>query len=117
MGKRAKSVGDRALTKADENSVYAVIVRSLGYDKFEVYCSDTMKRTALIRGNMIKRVWMKENDIVLCSLREGDGRYCDIELKYTDTEIKRLKEGGYITDDLLNQKGGSLDSKIDFSQL
>lgn len=117
MGKKANSAANRALTKADEGSVYAVITRSLGHNKFQVYCADTITRIASIRGNMIKRVWMKENDVVLCSLREGDGKHCDIELKYTDGEVKTLKEGGYVTDALLNQEDGGLDSKIDFSQL
>lgn len=117
MGKRANSAANRALTKAEEGSVYAIITRSLGHNKFQVYCSDTMTRIASIRGSMIKRVWMKENDIVLCSIREGDGRFCDIELKYTESEVKTLKEGGYITDALLNQEDSGLDSRIDFSQL
>lgn len=116
MGKRFDKTANRTLLKAAEGSVYGVITRSLGYNKFQVYCSDSVSRIATIRGSMIKRVWMKEDDIVLCSLREGDNRFCDIELKYNDSEIKTLKEGGYITDQLLNQKD-SPSVQVDFSML
>ncbi|ORD93430.1 IF1A [Enterospora canceri] len=110
---------DRALLKADEDSVYGIILQSLGHNKFKVYCSDALTRIASIRGSMIKRVWMQEKDIVLCALREGDSKFCDIELKYTDEEIKALKEAGYLTDSLLNAEmgGDEVTSKVDFSNL
>jgi len=117
MGKRFDSVTNRTLTKAEDGSVYGIIIKALGGNKFEVYCSDAVTRIASIRGKMIKRVWIKERDIVLCSLREGNGKFCDIELKYTDAEVKALKEGNYITDALLNQNISTLNVNIDFSQL
>ncbi len=116
MGKRFDKTANRALLKAEEGAVYAVIMRSLGYSKFQVFCSDSITRIASIRGSMNKKVWIKEGDIVLCSLREGDNKFCDIELKYTDSEIKTLKEGGYITDQLLNQEESS-NIQVDFSML
>ncbi len=117
MGKRSKLINNRALTKADESSVYGIIIRAFGNCSFEVYCSDAVTRIAHIRGNMIKRVWIKEDDIVLCSKREGDGKHCDIELKYTDAEVKTLKEGGYITDTFLNKDSSVTHSRIDFSMI
>ena len=116
MGKRVDRNASRGLVKAEEGSVYGIVERSLGQNKSQVYCSDSVSRIATLRGSMVKRVWVKERDIVLCSLREGDRRYCDVELKYTDSEVKTLREGGYITDALLNQQDG-LQAKIDFSQL
>lgn len=110
---------NRTLIKADENSVYGIILQALGHNKFKVYCSDALTRIASIRGNMKKRVWMQEKDIILCALREGETNICDIELKYTDDEIKILKEGGHISDTLLNveTENDTISSKIDFSNL
>ena len=118
MGKRSRHM-NRALMKADDDSVYGIILQSLGHNKFKVYCSDALTRIASIRGSMIKRVWMQEKDIVLCALREGDNKFCDIELKYTEDEIKLLKEGGYLSDTLLNAEIGdeTITSKVDFSNL
>jgi len=116
MGRRFDKTTNRPLIKAEEGSVYAIIVRSLGHDKFQVFCADSVQRIASIRGSMIRKVWMSENDIVLCVLREGDNRFCDIELKYTDAEVKTLLEGGYITDQLLNKKD-SLNIQVDFNML
>lgn len=116
MGKRFDKTANRALIKAEEGSVYGIITRPLGYNKFQVFCSDSVSRIAAVRGSMIKRVWIKEGDVVLCSLREGDNKFCDIELKYTDAELKTLKEGGYITDQLLNQEDAST-IQVDFNML
>ncbi|OQS54060.1 translation initiation factor 1 IF-1 [Ecytonucleospora hepatopenaei] len=105
--------------KADDDSVYGKILQSLGHNKFKVYCSDALTRIASIRGNMRKRVWMQEKDIVLCSLREGDPKFCDIELKYTDEEISTLKEGKHLSEALLNAEVGdeTITNKVDFSNL
>lgn len=116
MGKKFDKTTNRTLLKAEEGAVYAIITKSIGQNKFQVFCSDSVSRTASIRGSMIKRVWMKEGDIVLCSLREGSNKYCDIELKYTEAEVKTLKEGGYITDQLLNQEDNT-SAQIDFNML
>ena len=115
--KRRRGLDDRGLVKAEEGSVYAKIIRSIGNNKFEVFCSDSVPRIASIRGKLIKRVWMKPNDILLCSLREGDGKFCDVELKYTDSDIKTLKEGGYITDTMFTQEEDTIGTKIEFSML
>lgn len=116
MGKKFDRTTNRPLLKADEGSLYGVITKSLGNNRFQIYCSDSISRIATIRGSMIKRVWMKEDDIVLVSVREGDGRFCDIEIKYTESEVKTLKEGGFITDQLLNQDD-SANLQVDFNSL
>ncbi|KAL6121951.1 hypothetical protein NUSPORA_01060 [Nucleospora cyclopteri] len=111
MGKKYRKQIDRALVKADDDSIYAIITKPLGHDKFEVYCSDTITRRASIRGSMRKRVWINTSDIVLCSLREGEANIVDIVLKYTDEEVKTLKEGGHVTEMLLS--GGPINSEND----
>jgi len=116
MGKKYDRTANRPLLKAEEGSLYGIITKSLGDNKFRIYCSDSITRVATIRGNMIRRVWMKEGDILLCSLREGDGKVCDIEMKYNDNEIKTLKEGGFITDQFLDQDD-SASAQVEFRNL
>lgn len=114
MGKFRNSMTSRTLVKADENSVYGVLVRQLSPTVFETYCSDAKIRHGTIRGSMIRRVWMRSGDIVLCSLRDDRGKYCNIEIKYTPDEVKVLREGGYITDELLNlQSNKNIQVEID----
>lgn len=110
---------DRALAKADEFSVYGRILESSGHNRFIVQCADGVKRTATIRGNMIKRVWIKEKDLVLCSLREGNGSQVDIALKYTDDEIKMLKDLGEIKETTFNSEKDdeTIANKVDFNSL
>ncbi len=95
---------NRPLVKADDDSVYAIVLEALGYGRFRVYCSDKVERVSKLRGNMIRRQWVTVNDILLCTLREGDSKLCDIERKYDDKEIKSLKESNHLSDDLLSAR-------------
>lgn len=117
MGRKSTAVHGRPLRKAETGSVYGLIIRAHGGCKFEVYCSDNVTRMAHLRGSMVKRVWVKEDDLVLCSLREGPGLVCDVEQKYTDQEIKALKETGDITEMFLGRNETVGDSKVEFSML
>lgn len=106
---------DRQLFFADnENTVYAIIRTPLGQGQFKVDCSDSISRTAVIRGRDYRRVWIQPNDIVLLSIREGNNLRADIELKYMAKEIKILKDNGYIDDTFGNV---SENVKIDFDQI
>ena len=123
FGRKSKSDSfNRALMKADEGSVYGLIIRPLGQGNFEVYCSDKNTRIAHLRGKLYKRVKVEENDVVLLSLRPGDGKNCDIELKYWPAEVEELLNGGEIKDSFFTRDGGfenssGFSSKVSFSAL
>lgn len=116
VSKRFDESADIPLHKAGEGSVHGLITRSSDHSKFQVFCSESISRVVSIRGSMFKRVWMNEGDIVLCGLREGDNKFCEIEHKYTVAEVETIKEGGYITDQILNQED-SPNNQVDFNLL
>lgn len=117
MAKRRRDdEGDRALVFADnEMTVYGQIVSPMGQGQFKANCSDGMARTARVRGRDYKRVWIRPNDIVLLSLREGVAGRADIELRYMPREVKILRDNNYIGDSFVNDDDGNL--KIDFDQI
>lgn len=118
MGKKRRDGDniDRALVFADnETTVYGQIISPLGQGQFKTSCSDGLIRTARVRGKDNKRVWIRPNDIVLLSIREGSPDRADIELRYMPKEVKILRDNNYIGDSFVNDDEGGL--KIDFDQI
>jgi len=76
--------GRNDLRMPDDDEVFAEVVEMLGANRVKVRCADGKQRTARIPGRMQKRVWIREDDIVLvepwdwqdekADLREERGR-------------------------------------------
>lgn len=66
---------------------YATITKVLGGRNFNVSCSDSTERIAIVRT---KRMRISLNDVVLVSLRDFDNRRCDIIWLYNADEVRSL---------------------------
>lgn len=85
------------LPKLGNNTqVYAIVKKKQGGSRLSVLCSDTIVRSAIIPGKMQKRVWINENDVILCDLNMGANDLCYIVHKYTAKEASKLKDMGLI---------------------
>lgn len=80
-----------------EGEVLGVIEKMLGYDRARVRCLDGRTRLCRIPGRMKKKVWVKEGDVVIVAIwdfqPESRG---DIVYRYTQSELRRLKESGLL---------------------
>ena len=99
MGKKNQN-HERELTFKEEMQDYAQVLRLLGDSRLEVQCMDGIKRMAHIRGKMRKKVWIALGDVVLVALREYENDKCDIILKYTEDEVRKLKSLGEIPESI-----------------
>lgn len=63
----------------------------LGNGRLEAYCFDGVKRLAIIRGKMQKKVWMGNGDIVLVSLRDFQDGKCDGRTFVVEAWSSRLR--------------------------
>lgn len=82
---------------------YAQITKSLGNGFMEVMCftsEGNISRRAHIRGNMRKRAWMAQGDIVLVNCRDFQDSTCDIVLKYNLAEARTLRSKLLIPDNI-----------------
>ena len=52
---------------AVEGEVYGVVLQMLGNSRMRVYCFDGKVRMGRIRGKLVKRMWIREEDIVILS--------------------------------------------------
>lgn len=95
----------RELAFKEEGQEYGQNIRLLGNCHLEILCSDQVKRDGHIRGTMRKRAFVNMGDIVLVQLREFEPEKCDILLKYTEDEVRKLKQAGEIPENFkINEK-------------
>lgn len=94
-GKRSNVVRSLQLAETGE-SVYATVVKEMGKCMFLVDCSDSIRRTCLLRGKLQKKVWVGVSDTILVILRDDQPKGGYIDMKYTPAEVKVLKDSGYI---------------------
>merc|ERR1712032_951521 len=90
-GGKKKTFEERELQFAEEMQNYGQVLRLLGDARLEIQCTDGMKRMGHIRGTMRKKIWIAMGDVVLVARREYEDDECDIILKYTEDEVRKLK--------------------------
>ena len=91
QGKK-KIYEERELQFAGEMQNYGQVLRLLGDSRLEIQCTDGVKRMGHIRGTMRKKIWIAMGDVVLVARREYEDDKCDIILKYTEEEVRKLKQ-------------------------
>lgn len=72
----------------------------LGNGRLEGQCFDGVTRICHIRGNMRKKVWINNGDIILLGLRDFQDAKADVIMKYTADEARKLKSRGELPDNL-----------------
>lgn len=81
-----------------QGDVLGVVVKLLGFDRILVRCQDGKERLCRIRGKMKRRVWIRENDVVLISRWDfqSDQRG-DVTWRYTHAQAETLRKKGLLT--------------------
>ena len=79
-----------------EDQEYGKVISTCGNGRFQIECFDGKTRLGILAGNMRKRVWVNNDDIVLISrwefLTESDK--CSIVHKYDSDEVSKLQKEG-----------------------
>ena len=93
MGKR-KVLNESALKEirlAEEGELYGRVIKLLGSDQVLVKCADEITRRGRIRGKLKRRIWIRDNDIVIIAPWEfGEGARGDILWRYTSVSYTHL---------------------------
>jgi len=84
------------LRMPEEDEVFAVVMEMLGANRVKVRCMDGVTRTARIPGRMQKRVWIREDDVVLIEPWDWQDEKADIAYRYEKNEADQLREEGHI---------------------
>lgn len=109
LGKYIDGMGKRKIvSEPDEleqimepgpGDVYGVVVKMYGYDRVLVECSDGKTRLCRIRGQLKRRIWIKEGDLVLVSPWDFQSdKRGDIWWRFTKGQALKLAEQGVLPD-------------------
>lgn len=79
------------------NQVLGILEQRLGASRVKVRCLDGKTRICRIPGRLKRRLWVRENDIVIVEPWEFGGEdKGDLIYKYTNTQVVFLKRKGYL---------------------
>ena len=80
-----------------DNEVIGVVEALLGGSRMKVRCQDDKIRTCRVPGRFRKRMWIRENNVVIVEPWEIQGdTNGDIVWKYTFTQANWLKRKGIL---------------------
>ena len=86
-----------------DGEIYGVVLQMLGNSRLRVYCFDGKIRTARIRGKLVKRMWIREEDVVVVSPWEFQDEKGDVVYRYTRAQVTWLQRKGYIPENYLDK--------------
>src|SRR3989338_6157340 len=80
-----------------ENQVLGILEQRLGASRVRARCLDGKTRVCRIPGSLKRKLWVRENDIIIVEPWEfsGEGKG-DVIYKYTPTQVVFLKNKGYL---------------------
>ena len=86
----------RDLRMPEDDEVFATVTSMLGANRIRVRCADGVERTARIPGKMRKRVWIREDDVVLVEPWDWQDEKADVTWRYENQEAEQLRREGHI---------------------
>jgi len=95
--RRRNEGSSRELKTPMEGELLGVVAQLLGFNRVKVKCSDGKTRIARIPGRMIKKVWLREGDIVIVTPWDFQSdQKADVIWRYDRGEVKTLKAKGLL---------------------
>lgn len=102
MGKRqVKSESDlKEIRLPEEGEVFGRVLKIMGGENVMIKCTDGLTRRGRIRGKLKRRVWIRDNDIVIIAPWDfKDTEMGDIVWRFTLPQVEWLKEKSYVPRD------------------
>ena len=98
MGKRKvlSEANLKELVKPEQGEFLGRVLKLTGGDLVIVKCADGHTRVCRIRGKLKRRMWIRENDIVLVSPWDFDNRKADILWRYIRAHADWLEANNYL---------------------
>ena len=102
MGKRqVKSESAlKEIRLPEEGELFGRVLKMLGGENVLIKCDDNVTRRGRIRGKLKRRVWIRDNDIVIIAPWDfKEGVQGDIVWRFTLPQVQWLKENNHIPKD------------------
>ena len=102
MGKRqVKSESAlKEIRLPEEGELFGRVLKMLGGENVLIKCDDNVTRRGRIRGKLKRRVWIRDNDIVIIAPWDfKEAERGDIVWRFTLPQVEWLKENNHIPKD------------------
>jgi translation initiation factor 1A len=85
----------KELILPSKDEMFGRVVKLVGSDHIMVRCADGKTRMGRIRGKLRRRVWIRDNDVVLLAPWDfKQDSKCDIVWRYTLSQVQWLTTNG-----------------------
>ena len=102
MGKRqVKSESAlKEIRLPEEGEMFGRVLKMLGGENVLIKCTDSITRRGRIRGKLKRRVWIRDNDIVIIAPWDfNESEKGDIVWRFTLPQVEWLKANNHIPKD------------------
>ncbi len=84
----------------EEGEMFGRVLKMLGGENVMVKCTDGITRRGRIRGKLKRRVWIRDNDIVIIAPWDfNEAERGDIVWRFTLPQVEWLKDNSHIAKD------------------
>ncbi len=98
--KKAKNEGEITLRVSlpykPKGEMFAVAETFQGGSRLQVICEDGIRRMGRIPGKLRRRMWVRENDLLIVVPWSFQDSKADVKFRYTPTQTANLKRRGKI---------------------
>ena len=82
-----------------DTEVVGIIAQRVGGSRMLVSCMDGKTRNCKVPGRKRRGLWLREGDAIIVKPWEFDDDKGEVLYKYTDNQVRKLKEMGKLTTD------------------
>ncbi len=84
----------------EEGELFGRVLKMMGGENVMIKCADNVTRRGRIRGKLKRRVWIRDNDIVIIAPWDfKEQERGDIVWRFTLPQVQWLKDNEHITRD------------------
>jgi len=84
----------------EEGELFGRVLKMLGGENVMIKCDDNVTRRGRIRGKLKRRVWIRDNDIVIIAPWDfKESERGDIVWRFTLPQVEWLKDNNHIAKD------------------
>lgn len=86
----------KEFVRPQEGELLGRVIKLVGGDNIIVKCTDGVVRTCRIRGKIKRRMWIRDNDLVLIAPWDFQSNRADIIWRYIAAHAEKIKQDGHL---------------------
>lgn len=86
----------KEMVMPQEGELLGRVIKLVGGDNIIVKCTDGKVRTCRIRGKIKRRMWIRDNDLVLVAPWDFKSDRADIIWRYIAAHAEKIKQEGHL---------------------